>query len=252
MDTAVSTQTELAAGLPTTRRPAVLIIGHGTDWRQRLEDRLQRAGCDVMTASNANQGIDQAVAIGPDVVMLGFDLPDTDSLEVCRRIRNRMKPKHPPAFLLAPTSGQEPAESSPDCVAERNSGPVWRLDPGIEILLASRGLPVLAAGEADRNLVRVGPLSLNAGRHHAVLDGRDLALTPTEFRLLWALTQNPGHVLDRDQLSKLCRIRGRSGQKRTVDVHVKSIRRKLRERAEWIETVYGVGYRFRDAESVVQ
>lgn len=253
MDTAMGALSEPMVDLRTTRRPAILIIGRSTDWRRRLEDRLHRAGCDVMTASNAKQGIDQAVAVGPDVVMLGHNLNDVDSLDICRRIRNRLEPDQAPAFFLAPNGDSTTSERAASTLDESTFAPAMSVDHGVEILLAGRSdTQPPPTTERERDVIRTGPLSLNAGRHHAELDGKDLDLTPTEFRMLWTLLQNPGHVFDRKQLTEICRIRGRTGQKRTVDVHIKSIRKKLGSRAEFIETVYGVGYRFRENDSCVQ
>jgi DNA-binding response OmpR family regulator len=80
------------------------------------------------------------------------------------------------------------------------------------------------------------------------VDGRTLHLTPTEFKLLWELARRPGEVLTRADLTTLCRGANSAVQARTVDAHIKSIRSKLQEHAQRIETVYGVGYRFQELD----
>jgi DNA-binding response OmpR family regulator len=75
-----------------------------------------------------------------------------------------------------------------------------------------------------------------------------LSLTPTEFRLLWELVRRPGYVLSRSELTRTCKGSENAVQARTIDAHIKSIRRKLRDRAHLIETVHGVGYRFQEME----
>jgi two-component system phosphate regulon response regulator PhoB len=85
-------------------------------------------------------------------------------------------------------------------------------------------------------------------RHSASIDGRPLNLTPTEFRLLWTLASEPGSVFDRQHLSRTCHISGTTGRAATIAVHIKAVRGKLGDRSDLIETVHGVGYRFRETQ----
>jgi two-component system phosphate regulon response regulator PhoB len=78
-----------------------------------------------------------------------------------------------------------------------------------------------------------------------------LHFTPTEFRLLWELARQPGYVLSRTELTKLCKGSETAVQARTIDAHIKSIRRKLNDHADLIETVHGVGYRLQEVPSVI-
>lgn len=80
-------------------------------------------------------------------------------------------------------------------------------------------------------------------RHETRVDGRALRLTPLEFRLLWTIASEPGKVYNRQQLGRCCRKPPHGRGERTIDVHIKSLRTKLGERADLIQTVHGVGYR---------
>jgi DNA-binding response OmpR family regulator len=92
-------------------------------------------------------------------------------------------------------------------------------------------------------------LTLDRVRHRVFVDGNPLHLTPTEFKLLWELASRPGFVLSRNELSQVCRGTMSTLHTRTVDAHIKAIRRKLAGYASFIETVHGVGYRFRESDA---
>lgn len=98
---------------------------------------------------------------------------------------------------------------------------------------------------ADEHARVCDGLRIDRRRHQASIDDRELRLTPTEFNLLWTLAAAPGQVFTRAELIDALRGEAAVGQARTIDVHVKSIRRKLGERADLIETVHGLGYRLR-------
>ena len=92
-------------------------------------------------------------------------------------------------------------------------------------------------------------LTIDRKRHQADVDGRDLYLTLTEFRIIWTLSLHPGVVVSRKQLADSCCEHAGSIQERTIDAHIRAIRHKLKNRADLVETVRGVGYRFTDADS---
>jgi two-component system phosphate regulon response regulator PhoB len=225
-------------------KTAVLIIGKGGHLRRSLETRLRRAGCDVLTASDGQQSVDRALDAQPDVVMLGYDMPDGDCLEVCRRIRSRLHSRQTPVFLLPPDSdGNELAD---DVLEDRDPvGGQWHsIERGMRALLTR----MEATADGDDRISNQG-LDMDWRRHRATIDGRPLDLTPTEFRLLWALASEPGKVFDRRLLAKVCACGGRlRGQARTIDVHIKAVRGKLGDRSTLVETVHGVGYRFRESQ----
>ena len=96
---------------------------------------------------------------------------------------------------------------------------------------------------ADRLAVR--GIEIDRVRHVCKVDGAELALTPTEFRLLWTLARQPGRPYSRNELMDTARGEDANALERTIDVHVRSLRQKLGEKADLVETVRGVGYRFR-------
>jgi len=220
-------------------KPSVVIIGKRGQLQEGLEARLRTAGCRVLTASDGRSGVAGSAVVQPDIVFLDWELPDADALDVCREIR-RQQPRHPPVFLLTPD--QLPDAGKPDAVGEA----AWRhqrwdyFEYGFGALLAW----IEAASGNSERMASHG-LELDRRRFTATLDGRDLGLTTTEFRLLWALACEPGRVFQRRELAAACGSGDRT-RERTVDVHVKAIRDKLGGRAFLLETVQRVGYRFRE------
>jgi two-component system phosphate regulon response regulator PhoB len=219
-------------------KPSVLIIGRNESLRHRLASSLQNAGCQVFTAADGRQGVQQAVDALPDIVMLGQDLPDSDSLEVCREIRRLLQPRRSPVFLVTPDGDADEASGERrGKMPSVNRG--WNyVEYGFGALLAW----IDASGGVHDRIACQG-LELDRRRFLATLEGRNIGLTATEFRLLWLLASEPGKVFDRQQLAQLCGTGGRS-RIRTVDVHIKAIRDKLGDRACLVTTVHGVGYRF--------
>jgi two-component system phosphate regulon response regulator PhoB len=223
-------------------KPAVLIIGRRGKLRHRLESSLQMAGCRVMTASDERQALKCVADAAPDIVMTGQDLPGADALDICRQIRHVLHPQRPPVFLLTPQ------EDDDDTSENRLTRAEWEhrgwnfVEYGFGALLAW-----IEASGGVRERISCEGLELDRRSFRATVDGRDIKLTATEFRLLWAMADQPGRVFDRQQLARACSVEGRS-QLRTIDVHIKAIRDKLGDRSSLVQTVHGVGYRCRERE----
>jgi two-component system phosphate regulon response regulator PhoB len=226
----------------TPSKTAVLIVGRGGHLQRSLEIRLNQAGCEVSTAPDGPQAIQRAQDAAPDLVMLGYDMPAGDCLEVCRQFRDLPRTRRTPVLLLPPTdesNGTQATASDTWDVIDQH----WRdVQRGMNALLS------LDKDGADRgDVISSQGLEMDWRRHRATIDGRTLTLTRTEFRLLWALASDVGKVFDRRLLTKMCGCYGNPRvQIRTIDVHINTIRGKLGDRSSLIETVHGVGYRFRE------
>ena len=181
---------------------------------------LRAAGCRVEVATTRQEAIAQATAMNPDVIVIEDPLPGADTVELTMTLRNLATGNTSPTFIMS--VGGESAE-----VHAAITGPTH----------------VLPTSPTVDRLSRAG-LCLDRLSHRAWADDRILQLTPTEFKLLWELMRRPGYVLNRTELTELCCASKLSVQTRTIDAHIKSIRRKLRDHAGRIETVHGIGYRF--------
>lgn len=225
-------------------RPTVLIVARSGPLQKALANSLQEAGCKVGSAHNGDVGVEQAAELRPDVVLLEQPLPDGDSLDVCRRIRDVFGEREQPIFLMTPTdnaSGSDGDFNSEHQNLQDRVADLDRLAQGVNTLVNWTRTSQTRASQIVCDALKIDNRS-----HRATIEDRELSLTPTEFRLLWTLAQRPGHVLSRKQLTHACRGTGTHIQQRTIDVHVKSIRQKLKHHSEIIETVRGLGYRLRE------
>ncbi len=226
----------------TLSKTAVLIVGRGGHLQRSLEIRLNQAGCEVSTATDGPQAVQRALDAAPDLVMLGYDMPAGDCLEVCRQFRDLPRTRQTPVLLL-------PSGDEPDGTQTATTG-LWDAmdDHWRDVQRSMNTLLSLGEDRVDRdNLISSQGLEMDWRRHRASIDGRTLRLTRTEFRLLWALASEAGKVFDRRLLTRMCGGNGSPRvQVRTIDVHINTIRGKLGDRSVLIETVHGVGYRFRE------
>jgi DNA-binding response OmpR family regulator len=207
---------------------------------------LREAGCRVELARTPAEAIVQAAAFNPEVVVIEDRAADLDSVELSLQIRSTICSKLPPTFIMAVASQQiDRAVDPPATISPDDRQMPLDARPALPQAMRVAGASgARVAGPADApDQVDCQSLHLDRTRHRASVDGRLLVLTPTEFKLLWELACRPGEVLSRADLTRLCRGPNASAQARTVDAHIKSIRRKLQDQATLIETVHGVGYR---------
>jgi DNA-binding response OmpR family regulator len=200
---------------------------------------LRNAGYGVKTAATAQAALIQLASDAPALVILDLNLPDGDGVELCRRIR---KTSDIPILML--TARDEDIdkiiglEVGADDYMTKPFNP-RELVARVKSILR-RASPERRKSEADE--IQHGDLTINAGKREVHVGDEEIRLAPKEFDLLWELLDHRGIVLTRDQL--LERVWGYTfaGDTRTVDVHVRQIRRKLGD-ASPIVTVWGVGYK---------
>ena len=200
---------------------------------------LKRAGFAVGIASTGGDAIEKASADPPALIILDLMLPDLDGIDVCRRIRQR---SDVPILMLSARD-----EDIDKIIGLEVGADDYLTKPFNPRELVARVKSVLrrAAPERRRDVeeeLHHGDLSINAGRREVKVGAEEIQLAPKEFDLLWELLDHKGLVLTRDQL--LERVWGYTfaGDTRTVDVHVRQLRRKLGD-ASPIVTVWGVGYK---------
>jgi len=228
------------------KREKILVVEDEADLREVLAYNLTRDGYRVVTAESGAEGLRKARKEVPDLVLLDLMLPDLDGVEVCRRLKKDPLTATLPIIMV--TAKSEEA----DVVLGLGVGADdYVPKPFSPRTLLARVKAVLRRGpqreeaELARRIVR-GPLTIDADRHEARLEGELVRFTATEFRLLHFLALHPGRVFTRDQLMR--RVMGEDVilVDRNVDVHVRAVRAKLGVQRELLETVRGVGYRFQD------
>jgi DNA-binding response OmpR family regulator len=200
---------------------------------------LKNAGYRVQSAGTGQEALDGIGRERPDLVVLDLMLPDMDGIEVCRRIR---RSSDLPILML--TARDEDVDK---IIGLEVGADDYLTKPFNPRELVARVKSILRRSVPERREPQErelthGTLKIDAGRREVHVDGQEIQLAPKEFDLLWELLDHRGLVLTRDQL--LERVWGYTfaGDTRTVDVHVRQIRRKLGE-ASPIVTVWGVGYK---------
>jgi two-component system phosphate regulon response regulator PhoB len=200
-------------------------------------EALRAGGIDVHLISPADAAFDDVRALLPDVVVTTDDLSDAELLRICRNLRGNVGSQHVASLVIV--AAAEHADSNgkgPPPERERRAGE--------ELAAAVRQwLSTAEAVRSGRDYVAHNGLTIDRRRFLATVDGREIGLTTTEFRILWTLAQGAGRVFGRGELHDACGTHDGAAHQRTVDVHIRAIRRKLGHSGNLIETVRGVGYR---------
>ncbi|MCA9130307.1 MAG: response regulator transcription factor [Planctomycetales bacterium] len=225
----------------------VLIIEDDRSLSDVLGYNLQNEGFTVFNAYDGREGIELALLKEPDVIVLDVMLPRVSGLEVCKHLRKQKKTKNT-GILMLTAKGQDGdqvegfASGADDYVVKPYS--VRVLLERIRALLRRRNV---SQETADPSQVHefMG-IRVDMRRHEASIHGSTLELTRSEFNLLRTLIAQPGRVFDRNELIESALGEDTLVLERTIDVHVRAIRKKLGDSANLIETVRGVGYRFRE------
>jgi DNA-binding response OmpR family regulator len=224
----------------------ILVVDDEPDLLDLLSHHLEGAGFEVMRAARGFEGLELAFRTPPEVILLDIMLPDLLGTEMVKRLRQNPGTAQIPVIFLT-ARGEEMDrvvgfELGADDYVVKPFSP-RELVLRIQALLrrAEAGEPAASDPVLDR-----GGIRLDRGRYHVEASGKALDLTPLEFRLLAHLMERPGRVLSRDQLLEHVWGHDVFITERTVDTHIKRLRSKLGRAAERIETIRGVGYRFRD------
>ena len=178
----------------------------------------------------------------PDLVILDLMMPGMDGLQVCRHLRSDPKTQQIRILMLTALSEETDEIVGFNLGADDYVTKPFKVRPlihRIKALLRRNDSP------ADRkDQLAIHGIEIDRSQYSVSCDGRELDLTPTEFRLLWTLASQPGRPFSRNELMDTSRGEDANALERTIDVHVRSLRKKLNSSADVIETVRGVGYRF--------
>jgi len=221
----------------------VLIVEDDRSLAEVVAYNLAGAGYRVLSAYDGQDGIAQAQLKHPEVVILDLMLPVIDGLEVCRRLRADPTTRKTRILMLTAK-----AEESDELVGFSLGADDYVTKPfSVKVLLER--VKALCRREPDssaRHAVSSQGVTVDPDRHRVTIDERPIHLTGTEFRLLEVLTRQPGRVFHRAELIDAALGEDTLVLERTIDVHIRALRRKMATRSELIETVRGVGYKFRD------
>lgn len=221
----------------------ILVIEDEHSIVEILAYNLGNEGFEVITATDGIEGLRRAQSALPDLIVLDLMLPGIDGLEVCRRLRSDKKTRDIRILMLT-AKGEEVDEivgfnvGADDYVAKP-----FKVKPLIHRIKALLRRPTAAFDEGET--VSTQGIEIDRLNHVVTCHGTELQLTPTEFRLLWTLARQPGRTYSRAELLDSSRGEDANALERTIDVHVRALRKQLGDSARLIETVRGIGYRFR-------
>ncbi len=220
----------------------ILIIEDESDIRELLTYNLDLEGFEVVGAANGEEAYRALRSEPIQLVVLDLMLPDISGLEICRYIRRDSALSRIPVIMLT-AKGEEVDRivgfelGADDYVTKPFN--IREMILRVKAVLArSKMTPV--AGKA----LKRGALTIDPEQYEATVDGRQLSLTATEFRLLHYLAAHPGHAQNRDELLDVIWGEDKFVTPRTVDTYIRRLREKLGPAGEMIQTLRGVGYRF--------
>ncbi len=220
----------------------ILIIEDEIDIRELLTYNLELEGFEVVGAANGEEAYRALRSEPIQLVVLDLMLPDISGLEICRYIRRDSALSRIPVIMLTAKGEEVDRIVGFELGADDYVTKPFNIREMIlrvrAVLARSKMTPV--TGKA----LRRGPLTIDPEQYEAAMDGRQLSLTATEFRLLHHLAAHPGHAQNRDELLDVIWGEDKFVTPRTVDTYIRRLREKLGSAGEMIQTLRGVGYRF--------
>jgi two-component system alkaline phosphatase synthesis response regulator PhoP len=220
----------------------ILIVDDEARIVKLVRDYLERAGFDVISAHDGETALTLARVEQPDLIVLDLMLPGVDGLDVCRRLR---QVSGMPIIML--TARVEEADRIVGLELGADDYVTKPFSPR-ELVARVRATLRRASGEVGpATVLRAGNVELDTAALAATVAGEPVDLTPTEFQVLATLVRQPGRIFSREQLLEAVHGVAFDGFDRSVDSHIKNLRRKIEpdpRKPTYIQTVYGVGYRF--------
>lgn len=222
----------------------ILVVDDEEDIQELVKLNLVREGYDVLMASTGEQAVEMAQAEQPVLTVLDLMLPGIDGLEVCRILKAGSRTRQMPIIMLTAKSEESDIVTGLELGADD-----YITKPFSSKVLVARVRRLLrkaADQDSDNSVIRIHDLSIDPVRREAVLKGTVLSLTFSEFNILHVLARRPGVVFTRYQIVDSLHGGNYIVSDRAVDVQIAYLRKKLGDCKDYIETVRGVGYRFKD------
>jgi len=225
-------------------KETVLIIEDEKDIAELIKYNLDKEGYRVLHNDSGEAGLQQALATTPDIIILDLMLPGADGLTVCKSLRNNDKTGNIPIIMLTAKSEETDIVTGLEVGADD-----YITKPFSPRILVARVRTLLRRKDKsvdEHSLIKIQDLIIDPNRFLVRVADTDITLTNTEFKLLQTLARRPGWVFNRNQLVDSIRGEDVFITDRTIDVHIAGLRKKLGSAGKYIETIRGVGYRFKE------
>jgi len=221
----------------------ILIVEDDRDITEMVEYNLTEEGYETVTAPDGRTGVELAGKRRPDLIILDIMLPVMDGFEVCRALKSDSLTADIPIIILSAKSQETDKVLGLELGADDY---VTKPFSPRELIARMRAILRRRRSQRPAGNTKIGDIVIDGTKHKVTVRGEQITLTFTEFKLLEFLAQRPGVVLSRDRIIDAVAGDNAVVYDRTVDAHVKSLRRKLGPARDYIETVRGAGYRFRE------
>lgn len=224
----------------------VLVVDDEEDLLELVRYNLSKEGYQVHCVASGEEAIQVARTLLPDLILLDLMLPAVDGLGVCKVLKGSPPTQHIPIVMITAKTAESDVVSGLELGADD-----YITKPFSPRVLLARIRAVLrrktaTALDEDNSTVRVHEMVIHPGRHEVLLRGQVVDLTFTEFRLLQFLARKPGWAFSRSQIVDAVKGEDYPVTERSVDVQVAGLRKKMGDLGHYVETVRGVGYRFKE------
>lgn len=219
----------------------ILIIEDETDLAELVSFNLEKEGYRPLTAPDGPSGLESVRHNSPDLILLDLMLPGMSGMEICKILKSRDKTASIPIIML--TAKGEEIDRVVGFEVGADDYIVKPFSPRELLLRIKAVLRRTGSGEPASKIIKVDSIAIDTDRHIVIVDGNEVILTTTEFKLLFNLAERLGRVQSRDRLLKDVWGINHMGDTRTVDTHITRLRNKLGEAGEMIKTIRGFGYK---------
>jgi two-component system phosphate regulon response regulator PhoB len=235
---------------PGLVKEKLLVVEDESDIQEVLAYNLAREGYSISCLRDGRDCLDRVVKECPSLILLDAVLPGIDGLDLCRRIKKDPRTRQVPVVLLSSKTSDIDIEAGFNAGADDFVAKPFRIKELVARIKAIlRRVPHADELHGSEWIVIDG-LEIDKTGYRVLLHGEAVSFTAMEFRLLKFLASHPGKVFTREQIVNSVIGSNAAVSERNIDVHVLAIRRKLRDRKDLVETVRGVGYKFRDLSDV--
>lgn len=227
----------------------ILIVEDDRALSEVLHYNLQQEGFQVFRAFDGREAIAQAKLKKPDVILLDWMLPIVDGVDVCRQLRRMEETRQAGIVMLTAKTEDLDQITGFEAGADDYVSKPYSVRVLLERIRALVRRQASTESEEQPEVVSCRGITVDLKRQRVTANDKELQLTRSEFKLLTALIREPGKACDRSELIESALGEDTLVLERTIDVHIRALRRKLGDLAECIETVRGVGYRFKEPDA---